>query len=138
MTSFFGERMSLVPPVALTLALALALAGAGCREQPTETTSVELTRDPDQPCVGPMGGALRPMDTYVLQLYWVIDPTGSPEERPDCQRCVRDPQLCQLDRQHCRCGGETVTSPDELGHMVSGSRIEDVDADALYCLRVIA
>jgi hypothetical protein len=146
MTSFFGERMrgfmgrrpGLLLTLTLTLALGLTATATGCREPQMHETPVELTRDPDGPCVGPQGGPLLPMDTYVVQLYWVIDPARLPEGRLDCEQCVRDPELCRLDREQCRCGGPTETSPRQLGTMLAGLRFEGVEADTLYCVRVIA
>jgi len=130
------------PPAALlAVALLAALAGSGaCQRVKIEETDVEITRDSSDLCVqngrGGSGGNSMNMDTYVIQVFEINDPTNAPYDA--CDRCAATGEGCHEGRQICMCGGQIEATPKQLRTNLSGTKLGSLDYEDLYCLRVVA
>jgi hypothetical protein len=82
------------------------------------------------------------MDTYIVQVFELYDPTNATTTCDDCLARRQDPtaaQLCFLERETCICGDQTSVSPDKLPGELANLRVGlPANYNSLYCLRIMA
>lgn len=118
-------------------ALVATLLMLACQDVQTRETGVELVRPGGRACRGnPQGAPPGMMNTHLLELYEVLDPSQVLSEPAFCQRCFGESARCQLRRQECVCGGDVPAAPEELSEALTGVRIAEVPGQALYCMRI--
>jgi hypothetical protein len=88
------------------------------------------------------------MDTYVVEMYEVIDSTltvpGAPARPSVCQECLASigtaDAACAPEKQFCVCSGETLATPENLHQAIanSGGRFTGLDNNDFYCIRILA
>lgn len=150
MTSSFSEgvrRRSGVACARAAVPLLLAAAlGAGCREEPVDVTEATFFRpngndrgDPPA-CQTFDGQPLGQVETYVVQVYEIEDRSqvAASPSRLDCQHCLQNPSWCHPQAPSCVCGPKAWATPDVLPEALMGTRIQGLDGDYLYCVRVLA
>jgi hypothetical protein len=118
---------------------AVTVVAASC-SAPVELHEAQIDFDPE----GKNGGVCADLDVQhridavMLEVFLVPAPA---EPRPpyQCQECFREPSSCVRIAQICRCSEamDCLATAVLLDQALDGARVDDLEKDATYCLRVI-
>ena len=118
---------------------AILAASASCGDDVVRT-EISIKENPALPCISPMvDGKPSMMNAYQVDVF-VLGGEVSPQlGKTVCETCVGiGNERCALAERRCSCEVDRPTSVASMGLALAGIRLPGLQADARYCVRVVA